>query len=250
VKALRAFFGAAAALAVLALGAWGGGAFPAVRAQAGAPARAHVAEDYPDRAEGGEIRIGDSLVVNGQPMQLSIFYTPDPAERVVEFYAASFREKGLVPIARSEGQLGHVSILDPSDGLQRFITALPAPGGQTMVMIGAVDPRKAPQLVTAARRAPFPVPEEHRAYLGYSSDDAGARADAGQFVTALGPQQVRDYYRRELLARGFEERERESTPGLLQFAKSGGDAVTVAVQALSDGAGAAVFVNQTRGDGR
>ena len=249
-KALRAFFAAAAALAVLALGAWGGGAFSAARAQAGAPARAHVAEDYPDRAEGGEIRIGDSLVVNGQPMQLSIFYTSDPAARVVEFYAASFREKGLVPIARSEGQLGHVSVLDPSDGLQRFITAVPAPGGQTMVMTGAVDPRKAPQLVTAARRAPFPVPEEHRAYLGYSSDDAGARADAGQFVTALNPQQIRDYYRRELLARGFDERKRESTPGLLQFAKRGGEAVTVAVQALGDRTGAAVFVNQTRGDGR
>jgi len=250
VKALRAILAAAAALAVLALGAWGGGAFSAARAEAGGPARTHVVQDYPGRAEGGEIRIGDSLVVNGQPMQLSIFYTSDPAERVVEFYAASFRDKGLVPIAKSEGQLGHVSVLDPSDGLQRFITALPAPGGQTMVMTGAVDPRKAPQLVTAARRAPFPVPEEHRAYLGYSSDDAGARADAGQFVTALAPQQIRDYYRRELLGRGFDERKGGSTPGLLQFAKSNGEAVTVAVQALSEREGAAVFVSQTRGDGR
>jgi hypothetical protein len=143
-----------------------------------------------------------------------------------------------------------VSVLDPQDGLQRFITVLPAPGGQTMVMTGAVDPRKAPELVTAARRAPFPVPEEHRAYLGYSSDDAGARADSGQFVTALAPERVREYYRRELLGRGFEERKRESTPSLLQFAKSGGEAVTVAVQALGDREGAAVFVSQTRGDGR
>ena len=249
-KALRALCAAVAALAVLVLGAWGGGAFSAARAGAGGPARAHIADDYPRRAEGGEIRIGDALVVNGQPMQLSVFYTSDAAERVVEFYAASFREKGLVPIARSEGQLGHVSALDPSDGLQRFITALPAPGGQTMVMTGAVDPRKAPELVTASRRAPFPVPEEHRAYLGYSSDDAGTRADAGQFVTALAPEQVREYYRQELRARGFDERQRESMPGLLQFAKSGGDAVTVAVQALGDGEGAAVFVSQTRGEGR
>ncbi|TMB27804.1 MAG: hypothetical protein E6J62_18850 [Deltaproteobacteria bacterium] len=224
-KALRAILAAAAALAVLALGAWGGGAFSAARAEAGGPARTHVVQDYPGRAEGGEIRIGDSLIVNGQPMQLSIFYTSDPVERVVEFYAGSFRDKGLVPIAT-------------------------APGGQTMVMTGAVDPRKAPQLVTAARRAPFPVPEEHRAYLGYSSDDAGARADAGQFVTALAPQQIRDYYRRELLGRGFDERKGGSTPGLLQFAKSNGEAVTVAVQALSEREGAAVFVSQTRGDGR
>jgi hypothetical protein len=250
VKALRALCAGVAALAVLALGAWGGGAFSAARAEAGGPARAHIAQDYPSRAEGGEIRIGDALVVNGQPMQLSIFYTSDPAERVVEFYAASFRGKGLLPIARAEGRLGHVSVLDPSDGLQRFITALPAPGGQTMVMTGAVDPRKAPQLVTAAKRAPFPVPEEHRAYLGYSSDDAGAKADAGQFVTALAPEQIREYYRRELRARGFDERGPKATPGLLQFAKSDGEAVTVAVQALSEREGSAVFVNQTQGDGR
>jgi len=249
-NALRAICAGVAALAVLALGAWGGGAFSAARAQAGAPARAHVAEGYPAPAEGGEIRIGDSLVVNGQPMQLSVFYTSDPAARVVEFYAASFRGRGLVPIARTEGQLGHVSALDPSDGLQRFITALPAPGGQTMVMIGAVDPRKSPQLVTAARRAPFPVPDEHRAYLGYSSDDAGARTDAGQFVSALGAEKIREYYRRELGSRGFDERKRESTPGLLQFAKSGGEAVTVAIQALGDRDGSAVFVSQTRGDVR
>jgi hypothetical protein len=249
-KSLRALCAGVAAIALLALGAWGGGAFPAARAGTGGPPRARIANEYPERAGAGEIRIGDALVVNGQPMQLSVFYTSDPAERVIEFYASSFREKGLVPIARSEGRLGHVSVLDPQDGLQRFITALPGPGGQTMVMTGAVDPRRAPHLVSAGRRAPFPVPEEHRAYLGYSSDDAGAKATAGQFVTALAPERVREYYRSELGARGFAERRGESTPGLLQFAKRSGEAVTVAVQALGDREGSAVFVNQTQGDAR
>jgi hypothetical protein len=248
-KALRATVAVLLALGALGMGAWTGGAFPRAEAEPGPPARARIASDYP-RGASGEIRIGDSLVVNGQPMQLSVFYTADPAARVIEFYAASFRESGLVPLARTEGQLGHVSALDPRDGLQRFITALPAPGGQTLVMAGAVDSRKAPQLLTAARRAPFPVPSEHRAFLGYSSDDAGATADAGQFVTALGPEEVREYYRRELAARGFQERERESTPAMMQFSKTGGEAVSVAVQALGSARGAAVFVNRTRGDMR
>jgi hypothetical protein len=246
-KALRASLAVVLALGILGIGAWAGGAFPRAQAEPGPPPRARIASEYP-RGAGGEIRVGDSLVVNGQPMQLSIFYTADPAARVIDFYAASFRESGLVPLARVEGQLGHVSVLDPRGGLQRFITALPAPGGQTLVMTGAVDPRKAPQLLTAARRAPFPVPAEHRAFLGYSSDDAGAKADAGQFVTALGCEEVREYYRRELRLRGFEERKRESTPAMLQFSKPGGEAVSVAVQALGTERGAAVFVNQTRGD--
>jgi len=246
-RALRAALAVVFALGSLAIGVSAGGAFPRAEAEPGPHARLRVASEYP-RGAGGEIRIGDSLVVNGQPMQLSVFYTADPPARVIEFYAASFRQSGLAPMARTEGQLGHVSVLDPRDGLQRFITALPGPGGQTLVMTGAVDPRRAPQLLTAARRAPFPVPPEHRAFLGYSSDDAGAKADAGQFVTALGTEEVREYYRRELALRGFEERKRESTPAMLQFSKNGGEAVSVAVQALSTERGAAVFVNQTRGD--
>ena len=246
-RAVRVALAALLALGALGIGAWTGGAFPRAEGEPGPRARARIASEYP-RGSGGEIRIGDSLVVNGQPMQLSVFYTADPAARVIEYYAASFRESGLAPMARTEGRLGHVSVLDPRDGLQRFITALPGPRGETLVMTGAVDPRKAPQLLTAARRAPFPVPAEHRAFLGYSSDDASAKADAGQFVTALGPAQVREYYRRELAARGFQERKHESTPAMLQFSKIGGEAVSVAVQALSNERGAAVFVNQTRGD--
>src|SRR3954468_4349770 len=129
-KALRAILGALGGALVLALGVWAGGAFSAAHAGPGAPPRLPAGAEYPRRPDAGEIRIGDSLVVNGQPMQLSVFYTADPAARVVEFYASSFREKGLVPIAKTEGQLGHVSVFDPEDGLQRFITALPGPGGQ------------------------------------------------------------------------------------------------------------------------
>jgi hypothetical protein len=250
-KVLRAMAGASFGVAVLAAGGWAGGAFSVARAGPGSPERARVAkDDYPGNAQAGQIRIGDRLLVSGQPMQLSIFYTSDAPARVAEFYAASFRDKGLLPITRSDAQLGHVSVFDPQDGLQRFITALPGPGGQTLVMVGIVDPRHAPQLLSAGRKAPFPVPEAHRAFLGYSSDDAGVQADAGQFVTALSTRDVSEYYRRELRARGFEEQQGASAAGLLEFKKPGGDALTLAVQALGEREGSAVFVSQTRGSGR
>jgi len=73
------------ALGSLAIGVSAGGAFPRAEAEPGPPARLRVASEYP-RGAGGEIRIGDSLVVNGQPMQLSVFYTADPPARVIEFY--------------------------------------------------------------------------------------------------------------------------------------------------------------------
>jgi hypothetical protein len=168
----------------------------------------------------------------------------------VDFYATNFREKGLVPIAKSQGQVAHVSVLDPEDGFQRFITALPGPGGQTLVMVGMVDPRHAPQLVSAARKASFPVPGSHRAYLGYSSTDASVRADSGQFVTALSTGEVRDYYRRELAAKGFEERKSQSSAGLVEFKGPKGETLTLAIQALDEKKGSAVFVSQTRGEDR
>jgi hypothetical protein len=183
-------------------------------------------------------------------MQLSVFYTGDAPATVAAFYASSFREKGFVPIERNEGQLGHVSVFDPEDGFQRFITAVPGPRGQTLVMVGMVDPRHAPQLVSAAQKAPFPVPESHRAYLGYSSTDASVRADSGQFVTALSTAQVRDYYRRELAARGYQERKSESAAGLMEFKKAAGETLTLAVQALDERQGSALFLSQTRGKGR
>src|SRR2546423_11803689 len=216
-KTLRAIVGAIAGLAVLAIGAWAGGAVCAAQGGPGGPPRARVAQDYPRQDQAGLIGIGDALVVSGQPMQLSVFYTGDAPARVAEFYASGFREKGLVPISRDQGQVGHVSVFDPEDGFQRFITAMPGPRGQTLVMVGMVDPRHAPQLISAARKAPFPVPESHRAYLGYSSTDAGVRADSGQFVTTLSTAKVREYYRRELAARGFEERKSVSTAGMFEF---------------------------------
>jgi hypothetical protein len=249
-KLLRAISGALAGVAVLAIGAWAGGALSTAQAGPGAPPRAHVAQEYPRQDEAGLIRIGDGLVVSGQPMQLSVFYTADAPARVAAFYASSFREKGFVPIERNQGQVGHVSVFDPEDGFQRFITALPGPGGQTMVMVGLVDPRHAPQLVSAARHAPFPVPESHRAYLGYSSTDVGTQADSGQFVTKLSAAQVREYYRRELAALGFQERKNESAAGLVEFEKPGGDTLTLAIQALDERQGSAVFLSRTRREGR
>src|SRR5438105_2245901 len=74
---IRAICGGSVGLAVLAIGAWAGGGLPAAQAGPGAPPPAHVAQEYPRQDQSGLIRIGDGLVVSGQPMQLSIFYTGD-----------------------------------------------------------------------------------------------------------------------------------------------------------------------------
>jgi hypothetical protein len=220
------------ALLVLCGGAYAGGAFEAPRT------RTSVAYE---RASGAEIAVGDALVVNGQPMQLSIFYTADPPARVIAFYTAAFLERGLLPVTAK----GHVAVFEPKDGLERFVSAAPQPSGQTLVLLGITNPRKAPKLLNGAASAGFPVPAESRAFLGYRSEDAGARAESGQFVTRQSAGDVAAWYRKELVTLGF--REGQSTPGLLSFAKPGAT-LSVGVQALEEKSGAAVFVNRLEGE--
>ena len=248
-KALRTLLALAGAAAVLLGGAWAGGALtPAAHAAAGRPSRATDDLAY---AKDGEIPVGDALVVNGQPMQLSIFYTKDAPRRVIEFYGQAFIDRGLSPIVSQEPSMEHVAVFDPEDGMQRFITAVPQADGQTMVMVGITNPRKPPKLLRGARAAGFPVPEEHRAFLGYRSDDMGARAETGQFVTSLTTAQTVAFYRERLANDGWAERKDESGEGMTMFSKDD-FTLSVAVQALaapgeSGKTGAAVFVNKLQG---
>jgi hypothetical protein len=233
----RAAIGVCAGALVVLAGAWAGGA---------APLPAHVPEAYTSCGESGRIPVGDALVVNGQPMQLSLFSTGDAPAQVIGFYADAFRKRGLLPVATGQAHFGHVSVFDPEDGLQRFVTALPERSGQTLVLVGVTDPRHATRLISGASRAPYPVPEEHRAFLAYSSEDGGARAHSGQFVTALAVSEVAEFYRSRLAAQGYAEKKEESAQGLLVFAKPG-ETLSVALQSLGEERGAAVFVNRAEG---
>jgi hypothetical protein len=242
---LRTAIAILATAAVLLTGAWAGDACAPARAEPGRAPRASLPEAPPAR-ESAEIAVGDALVVNGQPMQLSVLYTADPPAQVAAFYADAFRARGLLPIAAGDERLGHVSVFDPTDGLQRSVTALRERPGHTLVLLGVSDPRHAARLVERAPSAPYPLPDGHRAFLGYSSEDGTLRAHSGQFVTSLAAGQVADFYRERLIAHGYTERSGHSGGGLLVFARSG-SLVSIAVQALEEGGATAVFVNQTEG---
>jgi hypothetical protein len=245
-RAAKLLLALCVAAMVLAAGAYAGGAFSPARAAAGRPARASDEQVY-DRADpqAGEIAVGDALAVNGQPMQLSLFFTSDEPERVIGFYAEAFRARGLVPVVGG----ANVSAFDPHDGWQRFITAVPQPDGQTLVMVGATNPRRPPRLLDGAKTAGFPVPEENRGFLGYRSEDAGARAESAQFMSSLSPSGVAAFYRKSLLSQGWSERTQDASESMITFARNG-EILSVSVQALDAKAGAAVFVNRTEGGAR
>ena len=245
-RLVKAVVAAAGALCVLAAGSWAGGAFSRAEAAPGRTPRVAVGQAYPRGPSDGEIPVGDALVVNGQPMQLSLFITEDPPPRVVEYYRSAFEKRGLVPIAHAEETLGHVSVFDPEDGLQRFITAVPQPDGQTMVLVGVTNPRKAPRFTRAAAKMPFPIPAEQRGFLGYESKDGATSSQNGQFASSLSAPAALAWYRKALAAEGFRESVRESSESVAVFTKQG-LSVTVAAQALEEKGGSMIFVNRIEG---
>jgi hypothetical protein len=208
------------------------------------PQNAAAPEPYP-RSAAGPVRLGDALVVSGQPMRVSAFATRDPPARVIAFYESAFRERGLVPLSRSAALLGHVSAFG-RDGIQRFATALATPRGETLVLVGTADPRRAPRFRAASRDAPYPLPEASRAFVAYASDDGGVHADAGQFVARSPPGEVVAFYRDRLGREGYRETSPAPADRFAAFARADGDLVTIAVQPL-DADDSAVFVARTRG---
>jgi len=237
VIAVRLAIALALAAATLAFGASVGGAF-AGNAQAAVPGQAGGRVP-------GEIPVGDVLDVSGQPMRLSIFYTRDHPSRVVAFYADAFRARGLLPVLSPEAP-AHVSVFDPGDGLQRFVSAFAQGDGQTLVLTGTVDPRHPADLLRSAASASLPIPPEHRAFFGFRSGDGQARAESAQFVSALSVRDVAGFYRQAFRRDGYVE-SNDGGEGLLLFRKPG-VSVSVALQKLSAGGGAAVFVNRIDGE--
>ena len=237
-NAVKVALALAVASGVLLAGARAGGAF---MVQTPAPA-----SGYPTRT--GEIAVGDALRVAGQPMQLSIFHTPDQPERVARFYLDAFRARGLLPVTASDASFAHVSAFDGASGLQRFVSAVSQPGGQTLVLIGSTHPRQPPRFLQGAEETSVPVPPGQGAVLVYRSEDGGARAESAQFVTALPPAGVAAFYRRALGEQGYDERRDGAGEGFLTFAQRA-TTISVALQALDAKGGAAVFVTRIEGPG-
>lgn len=248
--ALRMAAALCSASAVLLAGAFGGGALSldgagrsgAKAADRGTPSGA----SHP--GDGGEIPVADSLEVSGQPMRLAVLSTPDPPSRVIAFYADAFRARGLVPVVSPGDAFAHVSVFDPADGLQRFVSALPQPDGRTLVMTGTTDPRRPALLHGIGGGATLPVPPGHRGYLSFRSVDGEVRAESAQFVTPLPLAGIAAFYREALGREGYAQ---TPAPGdaLLTFARAGGT-FSVAMQKLAQDGGSGVFVTRIEGAAR
>jgi hypothetical protein len=238
-RVLRLFAALSVAAIVLLAGARAGGAF----AHRGRPRSSLGVDAYP--GGGDTIRVGESLEVAGQPMELSLFFTADAPDRVAEFYAKAFRARGLTPVMSAAPAPAHVAAFDPAEAVQRFVTAVPQPRGWTLVLFGTTNPRKLPRFVD---QASFPVPDGHRGLLVFRSADVGSSAETGQFVSALSPRAVAAFYRASLRAEGYSETSDGAGEDMLTFLRAG-STISLAIQGLGETPGTVVFLTRSEAAG-
>ena len=183
-RLVRVAMAAAATGAVLLTGLWAGGSCAPARAEPATVRRVGLVDASAGHRETAQIPVADSLVVDGQPMHLSVSFSGDSPAAVAELYATAFRARGLLPIAAADDRVAHVSSFDPQDGLQRSVTAVRERTGHTLVLLGVTDPRHPPRLGAHGLASSLPVPEDHRALLAHSARDGKSQASSGQYVTA------------------------------------------------------------------
>lgn len=187
--------------AVLGLGLWIGA--PEAEA-AGSGSQVRLGPPVRAADEAVAIPLGESMELFGQPSQLSLFWTVDSPEEVARLYTDTWKAAGFEPHLTRLDRATHVSAIDPETGLMRAVTIL-AQAEETLVLPAITDVRVMPDLTS--QRAPVPVPENARAYMGHSADDTSQLTFTGSYLVPLRPEQVLRFYERELAGEGYERRE-------------------------------------------
>lgn len=234
---LSAAAGVAAALAVLALGLLAG----AESAEADGTHRTAGFGAAASASAAGEIALGDGMELFGRPSQLSLFWTTDSTEQVIQSYASAWRAAGLEPEVRDLGRASTVFSVEKSTGLMRSVSVFEA-GEERLVVPGLSDVRGTPDF--SARRAPVPVPENARGYFAQTTDDITAISYSANYLVPLAPRRAVDFYRVELGKLGYEESPGFAPQGSASGAQfeRGPETVMVVAMPTEDGAKNTAFV--------
>jgi hypothetical protein len=149
----------------------------------------------------GEVPLGESMELWGQPTRLSTFWTPDPVVEVVRIYVEAWQKSGLDPQVREIDKVTAVHALESETGLMRSVTVIDL-GEERLVVPNVSDVRTIPDL--GPRHAPVPIPENATAYLGQVADDTTSLTFSANYLVPLEPDRLLAFYKRELEPDGYE----------------------------------------------
>jgi hypothetical protein len=149
--------------------------------------------------------MGSQTIINGGKMDIATLIVPDPPHMVEQVYYTAFERMGFRPLVgdvpRAPG-LRYVSFRPVGSKKLKTVTLVPNRAG-TVILASVGNPE---ELLVKKPELPggFPVPPNAQAASSIQQMEPGSSSQSSFFVVREStPEQVRDFYRRELAQRGF-----------------------------------------------
>jgi hypothetical protein len=185
--------------------------------------------------------MGSQTIINGAKMEIATLTVQDPPQVVEKTYYETFERMGFRPIigdVPKAPRLRYLSFRPTGSKKLKTVTLVPN-GSGTIILASVGNPE---ELLVKKPELPgkLPVPPNAQASSAIQQMEGGAAANSALFlVRDSSPEQVLEFYRRELAQRGF-----SSVPNSLQqdsesFEK-GGMLVSISAKAHTSPATVAV----------
>ncbi|HVG63241.1 MAG TPA: hypothetical protein VNA24_32050 [Hyalangium sp.] len=167
--------------------------------------------------------MGSQTIINGGKMEIATLIVPDPPHVVARTYYEVFERMGFRPLVgdvpRSPG-VRYLSFRPTGSKKLKTVTLVPSRAG-TVILASVGNPEdllvKKPELPGG-----LPVPANSQAGSSIQQVEQGTAAQSSFFVVRDStPEQVREFYRRELARMGYAPLEHSAQQGSESFEKGG-----------------------------
>lgn len=150
--------------------------------------------------------MGSQTIINGARMEIATLIVEDPPDVVEKAYYETFERMGFRPYAGNVPKAPRVRYLSfRPTGSKKLKTVTLVPNGAGTVILASVGNPEDLLMKKPELPGKLPVPPNAQASSAIQQLEGGAAANSTLFlVRDSSPEQVREFYRRELSQRGFE----------------------------------------------
>ncbi len=150
--------------------------------------------------------MGSQTIINGARMEIATLIVQDPPDVVEKSYYETFERMGFRPYAGNVPKAPRVRYLSfRPTGSKKLKTVTLVPNGAGTVILASVGNPEDLLMKKPELPGKLPVPPNAQASSAIQQLEGGAAASSTLFlVRGSSPEQVREFYRRELSQRGFE----------------------------------------------
>jgi len=184
--------------------------------------------------------LGGAVSANGLSLPASWFFVPESPEEVMQHYLDRLGEAGLPVISqRFSGDVGYVGYREEGSELLHSITVMPHSEGQTLVLVGAGDPKAMIRAHAEGHPMPegLPKPPGGSAPTVYTVEEVGfTQHTVSSSIPAGDLEEILSFYKNALTERGWriDEATRPSNAQALLTASSEGKSATLTLQHRSE----------------